>query len=518
MLDDYNSRDYFQLLNLPAAIPSVFSPSLFLESYNSLSREPGGSDLLGARAFHLGIVFSIFAGAGVAFKKNTSKFPLVLVALVLVIFARLTVPEPLTSLIGDVPILGSIGTTYWWPAMILPFVILAGLGVQRTIERDPNLVLAGAVFIFAALGIAWHLANRGILEPNIQFKELSLMIFCALGAVGFVLLLVSKNKGLHAPITQLTTLLVIAGSLGLLVDSKQIFFPSVKFSASESIADLAVKDLISSPKTITIGFDLTRYPGSSVYQNIREVSMLSEGGSRAYERFFHQAFKVAPEYQFNYSEAKGHGYFPTLYSAGGDPSKYDFDFEMISLLGVNAVYSPTSFTEVNEYLVKNGLEILYQDSAWSVLKNPRAFPSVFALSREHYVGTESSAELSVTDAGDVGNVEVLHRTNTSIEVQISAEESRLVVLTENAAPGWGVRVNNNQSNLLIVEGTFMGVLVDAGDSKVEFSYSPPLYLESIALLLASVTILLGLTIHSLIRRTRGSGKLWEFLRTRGLEI
>lgn len=518
MLDGYNSRSYFPLLNLPAAIPSIFSPSLFLESYNSLSGEPNGRELLGAQAFHLGIVFSLLAGAGVAFKKDTSKFPLALFILVLGILVRLTAPEPVKSLIGDVPILGSISSTYWWPALILPLAILAGLGVERTIKRDPNLILAGAIFIFAAAGIGWHLANRGILDPNVQFKEMSLLVFCTLGVLAIVLLLTSKYKGLKAPITLLTASLVLAGSLSLLVDSKLVFFPSVAFSASDSIADLVVRDLIANPKTITIGSDLTRYPGSSFYQNVRDVSMLSEGGSSAYERFFHQAFKVSPEYQFRFSEAKGHGYFPTLYSAGGDASKYDFDFEMLSLLGVNAVYSPTRFTEVNEYLEENGLKVLYQDSAWSVLQNPRAFPPVFAVSRGQYQVAASSVDLLVADVTEIKYVEVLPRTNTSVEARIISEEPMLIVFSENAAPGWSVRVNDIESDLVSVESTFMGVMVDSGNTKVEFKYLPPFYFESLALPLISVAVLLGLAIHSFLRRKRGGGAIVEFLRARGFEI
>lgn len=518
LLDGYTSRSYFPILNLPAAIPSIFSPSLFLESYNSLSGEPGGSELLGARAFHLGLVFSLFAGAGVAFRKNSSKLPLTLFMLILVILLRLTTPEPLKSLIGDVPILGDIGPTYWWPALLLPFAILAGLGVERTMKRDPNLILAGTIFLFAAAGVVWHLANRGIVEPNVQFKEVSLLTFCTLGVLAIVLLLTSKYKGLKVPITFFTASLVLAGSLSLLVDSKLIFFPSVGFSASDSIADLVVKDLIPNPKTITIGTDLTRYPGSSVYQDIQDVSMLSEGGSLAYERFFHQAFGVVPEYQFQYSEAKGHGYFPTLYSAGGDASKYDFDFEMISLLGVNAVYSPTGFTEVNTYLEENGLIVIYQDPTWSVLQNPRAFPPVFAVNKGQYEMGASSVNLLVVDVAEIDAVEVLPRTNTRVEAQVFFEEPRLIVFSENAAPGWGVRVNDIESDLVSVEGTFMGVMVDPGISKVEFRYSPPFYFESLVLLLTSVAVLLGLAIHSFLRRKRGAGAIWEFLRARGLEI
>jgi hypothetical protein len=304
------------------------------------------------------------------------------------------------------------------------------------------------------------------------------------------------------------------------VDSKLIFLPSVEFSASDSIEDLVVRDLIGNPKTITIGSDLTRYPGSSVYQNVRDVSMLSEGGSLAYEKFFHKAFKVAPEYQFQYSEAKGHGYFPTLYSAGGDASKYDFDFEMINLLGVSAIYSPTRFTDVTGYLEENGLKVIYQGPTWSVLQNPKAFPSVFGVSSEQYQGNGESVNLLVSDLTDIEPVEVLPRTNTNVEVQISSEDPSLIVFSENAAPGWSVLVNNNEADLVLVEETFMGVMVGPGDSRVEFKYTPSLYIESFALFLASITIVLSLALYSFLRRKRskGEGAIWAFLRARGLEI
>jgi len=71
------------------------------------------------------------------------------------------------------------------------------------------------------------------------------------------------------------------------------------------------------------------------------------------------------------------------------------------------------------------------------------------------------------------------------------------VLMENYSDGWEVYVNGNKEEILKIEGTFKGVRVGSGTSKVEFSYRNALIYKG---LIVSGLSLLGLAFLSLIMK------------------
>ncbi len=51
----------------------------------------------------------------------------------------------------------------------------------------------------------------------------------------------------------------------------------------------------------------------------------------------------------------------------------------------------------------------------------------------------------------------------------------ILLLSENNYPGWSVKVDNQSAELLTIDGTFMGVELDAGRHTVEFTFNPPTF-------------------------------------------
>ncbi len=73
-----------------------------------------------------------------------------------------------------------------------------------------------------------------------------------------------------------------------------------------------------------------------------------------------------------------------------------------------------------------------------------------------------------------GATELRRRSNHSIELAAQLDGDGLLVLGEQSAPGWSVRVDGRDALLLEADGMFLAVALSAGEHSVEFRYSPPL--------------------------------------------
>ena len=523
ILDNYESRSGFASLNLPQAIPSILSPSLFLESYNLIALEPGGEALLGAPAFHLGVAFALIASAGVSFRLKREPLPLLLFLLMSFVLARLVIGEPFKSLIGDVPVLGTIGTQYWWPAVMLPFSLLVAVGTQKVILGRPHLILPIAIFTVVCATIAGWVAQSGISEPNATTKQVSLFLFIAVGIL-VVSMLVFARSNAHKPLNhkRLTAIALCAVFIGgghLMVDSKLFFPPQTDYLYPAALLDESNPSINTNSKTVRISSDLVDYPSSSLYENKRDLSLLNEGGSKDYASYFYKAFRVAPEYQHLYSSTLETGLFPTLHHAGNDSSKYDFDFRLINILGATDFFVPSNFTSVVEYLQDNGLVVSRTDQAWTHLSNPNAFPRLFIVDQGGLQPTTEGFELSVSSKLQVETVEISGQENNSVSAQISSQNGGTLVLTDNHAPGWKAFVDGEARPIISVDKTFMGVQIPAGSINVEFVYEPPLLWVAQAI---SATGAALTTLGLLWAFRKRPLLLWErwtaFLRKKGLEI
>ncbi len=115
--------------------------------------------------------------------------------------------------------------------------------------------------------------------------------------------------------------------------------------------------------------------------------------------------------------------------------------------------------------------------------------------------------VNLTD-GDAGSADVTHVGNTRVRVSTSADSRQLLVLSDPYYPGWQARIDGKPAEVLVVDGAFRGVVVPAGNHKVEFVFVARMF--RLGLLSAGLTVL-GLLI---------GWQLWPRLRSRshGLSV
>jgi hypothetical protein len=85
---------------------------------------------------------------------------------------------------------------------------------------------------------------------------------------------------------------------------------------------------------------------------------------------------------------------------------------------------------------------------------------------------ESQLPVSLNSANEEGKVSVKRYDPNRVNLQTSANEASLLVLSENFYPGWKVFVDDREAELLRVNYGLRGVVVPAGAHEVEFVYRP----------------------------------------------
>jgi hypothetical protein len=91
-------------------------------------------------------------------------------------------------------------------------------------------------------------------------------------------------------------------------------------------------------------------------------------------------------------------------------------------------------------------------------------------------------------------------TPNRIVVEASLERRGLLVSSEVWYPGWQVSSNGQETDLLRVEGTLRGVLLDPGTHTVEFRYQPWTAGLGLALSGGTVLALLVIAVYQLRRQ------------------
>ncbi len=92
--------------------------------------------------------------------------------------------------------------------------------------------------------------------------------------------------------------------------------------------------------------------------------------------------------------------------------------------------------------------------------------------------------------GGRGTVRFLHTGLNRVELQAECDGPALLVLLDNAFPGWEARVNGTRARIYTTHGAFRAVPVPAGTSRVEFRYRPASFFGGLALAAAALLIAL----------------------------
>lgn len=102
--------------------------------------------------------------------------------------------------------------------------------------------------------------------------------------------------------------------------------------------------------------------------------------------------------------------------------------------------------------------------------------------------------LLISDA--TSNVTITSYLPNKVSINVHAEKSSLLILTDSYYPGWQAHVDGKESMIYRADGLVRAVFVPAGSHTVEFSYLPESFVIGVMISLITAGILAGVVMYS----------------------
>lgn len=451
-------------------IPSVFSSSHFFESYDAI--EKGVAAYAGQSkkiiiAYQLGTTALILALCAVNLKRRDLA-PLVLIcmAVTLIGFGRVFGLPGISSLISQIPVISfMIGSQYWWPMIVISLIPLIAVGVDNLQKR---FVIPFAPFLLLALLVGSLIgveAVYGLHEPNLWYKEWSIGLLLATAIVA-VLATAATAYTSHPELRNcVAAALVLLAFVELTMDSKTMRYAPDDLFTNPPPEINFIKSNIGHYRTLTMGYDFgVRHELGSVF-GIQEATAINQGTLPHYMDYFHNMISLDKSQRVFYD------YYPSLRSMRDTPEANTLNWAAVDLLGIKYIIAPTSFTRYRQLFIDHGLVPVRDAGTVYVYQNPNVLPRAFTVGMEPVPGKEAIS-LSPAVLSNLESAAITLYRNNKVVLKGTANQPSLLVLTDNWHANWKAFVNNSQTDILRVNGTFRGVQVPAGDYEVRFHYQP----------------------------------------------
>ena len=475
-LEDYSKRVFWPL-RFPNALASFYSPSHFFESYNATEAAAASWDNLGSftgnSVFHSGIVAIALASCAIA-KRATDYKCLVYLCAVSCFFVvvRLFDPVWIHWLFSYLPVVGNIGSQYWWPVIMIPMVILVGFGMNHLQERNFR-VLPFVLVIAILCGSLFYIENvYGLREPFVEYKVNALYFMGALGLLFGVVMLIFKcfPKAVKL-VTTLVAVVMVAMLCELMVWGKMIRFERSDIFQKTPVAVQFVKDNIGNYRTLNFAQGGLVPELGSAYQ-IQEVSTMNQGSLPAYNDFFYSAFNLANNQRPGFNDVLApRGTFPSLILIQDKPETNTINWASVNFLGVKYLLLPTAYTTYISELLSKEFVSAYQGPSTTILENKNVLPRAFSIQLGNLAGQDKIVLPEGFQKTLVPTTIESYR-NGEVELSGNAVVASLVVLSDSWHSNWSALLNGITVPILKVEGAFRGVVVPPGHYTIKMSYQP----------------------------------------------
>ena len=91
----------------------------------------------------------------------------------------------------------------------------------------------------------------------------------------------------------------------------------------------------------------------------------------------------------------------------------------------------------------------------------------------------------------VGKVEDINISSNRIEINTNSDKDGLLFISDTYDPGWRVKIDGQDSEVIIADGAFKSVFVPAGEHQVVFRYKPKSFVYGLILSSISLVILVS---------------------------
>ncbi|WP_157742088.1 hypothetical protein [Pseudomonas sp. NS1(2017)] len=496
-LDDYSKRVFWSL-RFPNAIASFYTPSHLFESYNAM--EPaavswkGMGGITGNTVFHSGVVAIALASCSLSARQKHARWLIALCAgSSLFVVARLFDPVWIHWLFSYLPIVGNIGSQYWWPVILLPMIVLVAFGVENLRQRD-FYVLPYFVFMAVLASSLIYLFNLfGLQEPALDYKVGALYFTAAMVVLTAVVILILKFVPRATNVSNaLLLILLVALFVELLGWGKMSRFERSDVFNQMPPAIQFVKDNIGHSRTMNFGQGGLAPELGSAYR-IQEVTTMNQGSLPAFNDFFYSAFNLAGNQRLGYHpDLAPRGAFPSFMLIHDTPRENSISWEAANLLGVKYVLLPATFTAYKDELIHLGFVEAYGSPGTAVMENPHALPRAFSISAKG-LSNENNVKLPLDFKSTLLPASIDTYRNGEVVLSGDVTERSLVVLSDNWHSNWSALLNGQKTPIIKVVNTFRGVIVPPGHYSIKMEYQPKSLMWSLGctLLMLLSLILLG---------------------------
>ncbi|MBX9914335.1 MAG: hypothetical protein K2Y25_10580 [Pseudomonadaceae bacterium] len=500
-LEDYSKRSFWGL-RYPNAIASFFTSSHFFESYNAAEPNAAffkGSSLsfVGNTVFHSGIIAIGLAGCAVS--KHTTRFTcLVLLCLISVAFVVMRLFDPIwiQEFFSRLPIVGNIGSQYWWPVIMFPMVFLIGFGVNNLQDNNYHVLPCLALMTVGIASLFKVYTLFGLQEPHLSYKHGALISFVGLVALMVLLVLGRKFFAKKIAVHSTLTIVVVLMFVELMLLGKMVRFERNDLFSNMPLALQYVKDHIGNYRTLNFGQG-GLYPELGSAFNIQEVSTMNQGGLPEFRDYFYSSIDLESSQRLGYHATTPLGSFPSLILIQDKPETNSINWDAINFLGVKYLLLPLTYTSYRAKLKSLGFEEVYQSLATVVVENKKVLPRAFVIDAIRVTGREDITlpqgyQLDFVPA----SIDSYH--NAEITISGKVDQESLIVLSDSWHSNWKAMLNGKSTPIVKVDKAFRGVIVPKGSYVIKMEYQP----KSLPWAISSSLIMLLLLLFLILKQKR----------------
>lgn len=460
----------FDLLRF--AIPDVFG--------NPASRNYRLTDSYPSKSLGAGCIPFILAALSLQLFRK--KRPVRFFAILLTCFLVLTVRNPLSELLWQVPVLasGSPGNILF--IVPLTVAVLAGFGFDRL--RDSNRVIKGLLYPIGAIGTLAIVAV--IAGWPLHLRSLALPVLVTSMAVVVMALPGTFFRQVRSGI--LVTLTVV-----------ELFYYFQKFNPFVPPTYLYPKTSVTEWLGTHAGIHRTwGYGTAAIPANTQTaIGIFSpEGYDPLYPKWYGEFMGSAVDGKLvrsftdaNRSDAviaNGFG----AHGFSGNPYRR----RILDFLGVRYILDRTENGSTAETFPPDRFQPVYDVDDWKIYENLRAYPRAFlagALRQYHkpeefesmfFAETFRPEEIVLTPdpvefhadtpVTDDESVIITGYSPGRIDLETRANDRRILVLTDTYYPGWIADIDGMETTVFRAYHAFRGVILPAGQHTVVFRYHP----------------------------------------------
>lgn len=523
----YNARVFYPA-NLNSLL-SFFSPRHFWDEYSQLSEfaspSPQHPNLwLTNVMFHFGVVPSVIVASVLCLKLGW-RTPIVVATLAVLAasLGRIFNVPLISTIIGLLPGLKSIGEQYWFIAVAIAFPLLVGFGFDALRRRSklrwlPILLVFGVV-ISSLIHIY---ANYGINIPFKGYTRNSVIFLVLLMPLSAVLIYFVQQQ--RKPSSQICCgLLLLLIFVELTHDMIHFRYTRNDFFTKPPPEIQFLKDHAGYFRVANLSKGALPAELGSAFQ-IQQIESLNMNVLPTYEKFFQHNFLNEQKYRW--------GPFPTLCRHIDKPM---INKTALDLLAVKYICLPTIWPRYTAYLIAHHCRPVFRTASIRIFENQKVYPRIFAvptLLREEKTPDQhglsprvvafSKDEKLLSIANQLGvcdnkskplasgipesSVHLHQYRHAEVIATANLTTPAVIVLMDNWHPNWHAFANEKPVYIGRINESFRGIALPAGRHAIKMRYMPTTLpiaqsISYITIMFLTILYLLRSRIDSLFRHT-----------------